>query len=80
MLTTTVLAISGMHCPSCARHIDEALEQRPGVASARTDMDRSRTSVEYDPLVISVEGMSAAVEEVGYLATALEGTPSPSLR
>lgn len=78
MFTTIVLAISGMHCPSCAGHIDEALEQLPGVASARTDMDRSRTCVGYDPMVVDVEAMIAAVEEVGYLATSLDGDSSPA--
>lgn len=69
MTTTAVLTISGMHCPSCASHIDEALATLPGVVSARTDMDRSRTLVEYDPRLVSVAALTASVEEAGYLAT-----------
>lgn len=69
MTTTAMLAISGMHCPSCALHIDETLEQLPGVASARTDMRRSRTHVEYNPDTTGVEAMAAALAALGYTAT-----------
>ncbi|MGH9010755.1 MAG: cation transporter [Acidimicrobiia bacterium] len=65
-MITAVLDITGMHCPSCAVLIDETLESLPGVASARTDMHRARTKVEYDPAATSLEAITAAIAEAGY--------------
>ena len=67
--TPATLAISGMHCPSCAFLIDQTLEKLPGVAWARTDMDRARTRVEYDPATTSLEAIASAIAGLGYWAT-----------
>jgi copper chaperone CopZ len=68
-MTTATFDITGMHCPSCAVLIDETLETLPGVASARTHMNRARTTVNYDPATISLETIATAIADVGYIAT-----------
>jgi Cu+-exporting ATPase len=67
-MITAILDIAGMHCHSCAVLIDEAVEALPGVASARTDMHRARTRVEYDPVSTDLDTITAAIAEVGYVA------------
>lgn len=68
-MVTALLDITGMHCPSCAAMIDGTLETLPGVASARTDMNRARTTVRYDPATTDLEAITATIAEVGYIAT-----------
>src|SRR2546423_5370181 len=65
----TELAISGMTCGNCARHVTEALQSVPGVRSANVKLDKQQASVRWAaearpnlPLLVK------AVEEAGYQA------------
>jgi copper chaperone len=64
-----VLAISGMHCASCGILIDDALEELPGVLSARTDVRSETTTVQLDGSQTSLDQVLAAVAGEGYAAT-----------
>jgi copper chaperone len=57
-----------MHCGSCALLIDDALEDVPGVISARTSVKGGRTVVELDPGRIGVEDVVATIAQLGYRA------------
>jgi copper chaperone CopZ len=63
------LAVSGMHCQSCASLIEETLARDPGVRRAAVDLEAGRASVAYDPGALSVEALCAAVTAAGYPAT-----------
>ena len=65
------LHISGMSCSHCLNAVSSALGKLPGVQvkSARI----GRADVEFDPLTISPEVITAAVEDAGYGAVAVEG-------
>ena len=65
------LAVSGMHCAGCARTIETALADLPGVASAAVNFADQTASVEYDMTALDIEDLLAAVEAVGYGATLL---------
>ncbi|HCU35400.1 MAG TPA: heavy metal translocating P-type ATPase [Armatimonadetes bacterium] len=65
------LAVSGMHCAGCARTIESALADLPGVASAAVNFADQTASVEYDMTALDIEDLRAAVEAVGYGATLL---------
>src|SRR5438046_1333303 len=43
----TELAISGMTCGNCARHVTEALQSVPGVRSANVKLDKQQASVRW---------------------------------
>jgi copper chaperone CopZ len=60
------LKIAGMHCTSCAINIDGELEELPGVFSATTKYAQAETTVEYDPKLVTIEKMRAAVQRAGY--------------
>ena len=66
-----VLHITGMSCGHCLNAVNSALGKLPGVqvTSARI----GRAEVEFDPLTISPEVITAAVEDAGYNAVAVEG-------
>lgn len=63
------LTIDGMTCAACARHIEKALAEVPGVVAARVDMDRAEACLVLDDRTPpSSEGLVAAVEAAGYRA------------
>jgi copper chaperone CopZ len=71
-----VVAVGGMHCPSCGLLIDEVVEELPGVASSTTDVRAGRTVVRpvvdgggatLDPVVVL-----DAIRELGYSAATTE--------
>lgn len=58
-----------MHCGSCVALIEETLSGREGVTAASIDLESTRAVVEYDPSVLAVEDIRAAIAEAGYSAT-----------
>lgn len=62
------LAIGGMTCDNCRRHVEDALKGVPGVTAASVDLLFRRAKVTYDPQKASLEAMVKAVAEAGYTA------------
>lgn len=74
MTTTEVrFAVTGMHCNSCGLLIDEVVEELDGVTRSTTDTRHNTTAVTFDPTLVSVDDIAAAIAEVGYVATRTEG-------
>lgn len=65
-LTTTVLSTSGMHCRSCSMMIDMTLSDLDGVQSSQTDLAGGKTEVVFDPDIVSLDDMRAAIRGAGY--------------
>lgn len=71
-MTTIELAISGMTCGNCVRHVTRALQETPGVRSAAVDLASGRARVTLDAaLPARPEALAAAVAEAGYEARPL---------
>ncbi len=66
-----VLKIDGMTCPSCAAHIQQALEQLPGVESATVSYPQGRAQIQAAQET-SPQALLAAVAGLGYRATLIE--------
>ena len=62
---TVAIQIDGMHCASCVRRVEKAVERLDGVAAASVNLATQRARVVYD-LPATVEQISAAVERAGY--------------
>lgn len=62
---TTVLAIAGMTCGSCARTVERALWGVPGVQRATVELKKARALVEGSA---PIADLLAAVEAAGYAA------------
>src|SRR5579862_7880390 len=70
--TSTELAIGGMTCANCARHVTEAIQGVPGVAAANVRLQEGRAAVRWtgNP---DLAGVMAAVKKAGYEARPLSG-------
>src|SRR5688500_1841793 len=60
------LPISGMTCAACARRVERALADAPGVTSAGANFATSRATVEFDPSRTKVDALVGAVRSAGY--------------
>jgi Cu+-exporting ATPase len=66
---STQLAISGMNCANCARHVTEALQGVAGVESARVNLEGGRAVVRWTrDAKPATEMLVGAVESAGFKA------------
>jgi len=77
---TATLAISGMHCASCARAIENALSQREGVYQAAVNFASEKAQVLFDPARVTRAALEQVVEAVGYQVIRAPGAEKNLLR
>ncbi len=63
-----VLALSGLHCTSCAVNIDLSLEDLEGVTNSKTNYAKSESAVEFDPARIDSQRIITEIKKLGYEA------------
>ena len=68
--------VSGMHCGSCTGRVERAFTALDGVADASVDMAARTATVWYDPVMVGIEDLKAAVTSAGYEIT--ENDPEES--
>lgn len=61
----TQLKIEGMTCQNCVKHVRQALESVPGVATVEVDLESGRATVTGEA---ALSDLIAAVEDEGYEA------------
>jgi copper chaperone CopZ len=61
----TVLSVSGLHCGSCVRKVENAIRSVKGVKSASVDLSRNQATVELEEKA-SLDSIARAVQEAGY--------------
>ena len=66
MKQTRTLAIEGMSCEACVRHVTRALNEVPGLRPESVAVGSAR--VEYDPGDVPEQRIVEAVREAGYEA------------
>jgi Cu+-exporting ATPase len=77
----TALAVSGMNCSNCARHVTEALQAVPGVASASVQLDTGRATVRWQPgAAPAAEPVVEAVQRAGFAAQVIGSPKGASAR
>lgn len=62
------LAISGMHCASCASGIQMVLQNTNGVLNASASYDTKKGEVEFDDEKTNIDNIVKAIEQLGYKA------------
>jgi copper chaperone len=62
----TSLEVQGMSCPSCIRHVKDALGELDGVESVEVRLREGRVLVEHDPENSPVERLTDALRDAGY--------------
>ncbi|HEU5317650.1 MAG TPA: heavy metal translocating P-type ATPase, partial [Chloroflexota bacterium] len=60
------LPITGMTCASCVRRVEKALKKVEGVDEASVNLATEKARVAFDPIVVSLDDLKAAVERAGY--------------
>ena len=60
------MPISGMTCASCAAHVENALNQVPGVAKASVNIASEKVSVRFNNGAVPADKLIAAVRDAGY--------------
>ncbi|WP_374712934.1 heavy metal translocating P-type ATPase [Symbiobacterium terraclitae] len=68
--TVSTLVVTGMHCSSCAKAIERALQRTQGVLSAELTFATEKLVVQHDPAVIDLGGIKEVVKKVGFTALA----------
>lgn len=64
--THATIPLRGMSCASCVRNVERALNDVPGVWSVTVDAAGGSASVTYDPVVLEVSDLAAAVSAAGH--------------
>ncbi|MEO7989274.1 MAG: cation transporter [Chryseolinea sp.] len=58
--------VEGMTCSGCERTVSKVISNIEGVTSAKADLNSTSISVEYDPLMVSIDNIKSAINKVGY--------------
>src|SRR3989344_4865066 len=66
MASKATLAITGMHCASCAAIITRKLTKTPGVSEVNVNYAAAKANVLFDPGQVQVEGLIDAIRKAGY--------------
>ncbi|MGH2796377.1 MAG: heavy metal translocating P-type ATPase, partial [Thermoleophilaceae bacterium] len=61
-----LLPIEGMTCASCVRRVEKALAKVEGVREASVNLATERAKVAFDPALVGLDQLRAAVEKAGY--------------
>ncbi|QYZ78780.1 copper-translocating P-type ATPase [Methanofollis formosanus] len=67
------LKVGGMMCATCVKTVEAALQALPGVHTAMVNLGAERAYVTYNPSVVGVPEMRAAIEGAGYQYLGTEG-------
>lgn len=66
-LQSTTLKLSSLDCASCAVDLDLALEEIPGIISAKTNYARSELKISFDLKKITLKVINKTLTDLGYL-------------
>ena len=67
---TVVLDVQNMTCELCPITVKKSLEQVPGVASAKVDLDKRTATVQFDPDRAGPAALVKATTNAGFPSTA----------
>ena len=62
----TVLAVEGMTCGSCVRHVQDALEKLPGVSTVVVNLREGRAVIDHRLAAADLATLVNAVRDAGY--------------
>src|SRR6266542_3188742 len=70
--------VTGMTCASCVRRIERSLGKVEGVQEANVNLATEKAKVVFDPTLVGLPEITAAVEKAGYKVGGLPTPASPS--
>lgn len=69
--TTVTLAVEGMNCGSCIRHVGEALVSNFDLVDHAVDLAGKKVTVTFEPGAATPDAIAKVLDEAGYPARAL---------
>ncbi|MFZ5942895.1 MAG: copper ion binding protein [Bacillota bacterium] len=63
---TGVLKVEGMTCGHCKGSVEKAVDELNGVTNAVVSLEEKEVRFEYNPDLVTVDAIKAAIEEAGY--------------
>ncbi|HXH59003.1 heavy metal translocating P-type ATPase [Iamia sp.] len=66
------LTVEGMTCGSCAARVEKVLGRQDGVREASVNYATGKAHIAFDPARADLDGLTAAVDRIGYALTAPE--------
>jgi Cu+-exporting ATPase len=72
------LPVTGMTCASCVRRVEKALAKVPGVQEATVNLATEKAKVVFDPSLVTLDQLGAAIEKAGYQVGAIPPPPAVS--
>jgi len=69
-MTKIILTVPDISCEHCQRAIEGALGKEAGVAAVRVDVATKQVFLDYDPSTISLDQVSAILDDEGYVIAA----------
>ena len=74
------LPITGMTCASCVRRVEKSLTKVDGVSDALVNLATEKARVFYDPNIVRLDDIKAAVEKSGYGVRELPPEAPPTVQ
>ena len=74
------LDIAGMSCAACSAAVERATSKLGGVVKAQVNLATNRGVFEYDPTVIKLSEIKAAIQSAGYTPSEVEGSQTQDAR
>ncbi|MCX7026581.1 MAG: heavy metal translocating P-type ATPase [Spirochaetes bacterium] len=66
------IPVGGMTCASCSAAVERSLRKLPGVQVASVNLATEKATVRYDPALVRLSEIKAAIKKAGYEPLALE--------
>lgn len=76
-LTTVDIPVEGMTCTDCARQVQRAIEQLPGVQSVDVLLAAEKAVIRHDPTRTALPAIHQAIEATGYRVATSGTLPAP---
>jgi Cu+-exporting ATPase len=73
------LLIEGMTCAACSAAVERVTKRLPGVVGAAVNLTTNKGVFEYDPALIKLSEIKAAIEDAGYTPREIEGEKTRDL-
>ncbi|MEI7481900.1 MAG: heavy metal translocating P-type ATPase [Elusimicrobiota bacterium] len=75
-LKKAVIPLEGVHCASCVERIESGLAGMPGIRGVSVHLPSRTAFLTYDPALVTTEGITLRIAELGYKALAVSQSPA----
>jgi copper ion binding protein len=65
-MNKTIIKVDGMTCAHCESHVNSTIRRLPGIKKAKASVKKKEVLVKYNPELVSLDQIKAAIAETGY--------------